>query len=389
MIINSVLDNDLYKFTMQQAVLKYKQDVPVQYGFINRRPEGRFTREFEDALGMELYAMGGLRTTSEEVRFLRDNCPYLGEEYLQFLKNFIFNPMDVSFSVRGGDLNLQIKGTWENTILWEVPLMAMISELYFTYCDKDWDHESSKTIDKATQKGIDLRKCNYAEFGTRRRRSYRTQDWVNQFMGNKGTSNVHFAMKYGKKPIGTMAHEWIMGISALEGLRHANRYALQIWNEVYKGNLGIALTDTFGTDAFFGDFDGVLARLFDGLRWDSGPWDEFARKAVNHYKSLSIKTITKSLVFTDNLDVVKALEIQKALEEQVQVSFGIGTHLTNDFVCRSDNSVVSKALNMVIKLMRCNEIPVVKLGDGVGKQMGDKDALRVANWTFKGTPLDA
>jgi nicotinate phosphoribosyltransferase len=191
------------------------------------------------------------------------------------------------------------------------------------------------------------------------------------------------------KPLGTMAHEWIMGISALEGLLHANKHAMRIWSDVYKGNLGTALTDTFGSAAFFNDFDGVLARLFDGLRHDSGDPIEFAEKAIKAYKNLGINPMTKTIIFSDGLDVDTALKIAESLNGKINFSFGIGTNLSNDFRTADDPRAVSKALNMVIKMMSCNGVDTVKISDVESKVIGEKDAVRVALWTFFKIPLDA
>jgi len=176
------------------------------------------------------------------------------------------------------------------------------------------------------------------------------------------------------KPIGTMAHEWIMGVSALEGLRHANRFALHKWKDVYKADLGIALTDTFGSDAFWEDFDLELAKVYDGVRHDSGDPLIFGEMAIKHYESLGIDPKSKTIVFSDGLNVDKALEIQKFFEGRIKTSYGIGTHFTNDFE--------TPALSMVIKLRSIDGIPVVKLSDESGKETGDERALEIANWTF-------
>lgn len=387
-VINSLLDNDLYKFTMQKAVLAYCPGTPVSYVFNNRRPEGRFNEEFIYSFHAQLERMADLKLTPDEHDFLADRCPFLGKSYLAFLKTFRFKPEEVKARLNKGELELSIHGPWESTILWEVPLMAMISELFFVHCDKDWvfaeEHQKKRYMNKA----LTLDPCHFADFGTRRRRSYAAQDLVlktqkslgyaHQFVG---TSNVHFAHRYGFRPIGTMAHEWIMGVSALEGLRHANRHALKIWSKVFDGDLGIALTDTYGTDAFFEDFDGYLARLFDGVRHDSGDPEIFARKVIAHYKKLGIDPKTKTIVFSDGLNAESARKLYDALAHLVKMSFGIGTSFTNDFA--------TKPLNMVIKMASCGGVPVVKISDVPTKAIGDKDALRVARWTFFGTALDS
>jgi nicotinate phosphoribosyltransferase len=355
-----MLDNDMYKFTMQKAVLGYKQGVPVQYVFNNRRPEGKFNMRFYDAFRTELDNMRQVRLVPEELNWFGAQCPFLGHDYLAYLHDYRYDPAEVDAKVHDGELELEINGTWERTILWEVPLMEL-------------------------RKAQMLQDCLWADFGTRRRRSYATQDLVvfasKGCDGFVGTSNVHLAHKHGVKPIGTMAHEWIMGISALEGLRYANRHALNIWKGIFKGALGIALTDTFGSAAFFEDFDLELAKLYDGVRHDSGDPLEFGKAVVEHYEGLGIDPSTKTIVFSDGLDPATADSIRRAFASIIRCSFGIGTNFTNDFE-------ESQALNMVIKLFMCNGIPVVKLSDVITKQIGDQDALRVANWTFRGQALD-
>lgn len=385
-VLNSILDNDLYKLTQQKAILSYRQDVPVRYTFSNRRPEGMFNQAFADALLDELEAMRSLHLTPDEAGWLAEQCPFLGKDYLAFLRGYEYNPAEINFEVKDGELSLDINGPWERTILWEVPLMATISELFFRHCDTDWKYNALKVRADLQNKAIYLNYCKWADFGTRRRRSYITQDLaVSTFKdrhGFVGTSNVHLAHKHGVKPIGTMAHEWFMGISALEGLRYANRHGLKIWSDIFHGNLGIALPDTFGTGAFFEDFDLYLAKLFDGVRHDSGDAVEFGEKVILHYQKLGINPLGKTIVFSDGLNPKEAVRINKHFRNRIGVSFGIGTNFTNDFPG-------SKALNMVIKMWMCNNIPVVKLSDAIGKQIGDSDALRVARWTFDGHGLDS
>lgn len=384
-IIRSLLDNDLYKFTMQKAVLAYRQQVPVAYVFVNRRPEGKFNNSFAKALADELDCMRWLTLDSAQLSWLNEKLPWLGADYLEYLNNFRFNPADVHWKIDSGELQLTIEGSWERTILWEVPLMALISELYFRYCDTNWVFDEAEQRNQLLDKGNILQSCQFSDFGTRRRRNFETQDLVvktlKQTPGFQGTSNVHLAHHYQINPIGTMAHEWIMGISALEGLRHANRHALRLWHFVYRGKLSIALTDTFGTKAFFSDFDSSLAPLYDGVRHDSGEPAAFAENVIASYQKLGIDPSTKRIIFSDGLTPERAAEIQAQFGSRIPVSFGIGTNLTNDFPG-------SPALNMVIKLAHCDGVPVVKLSDVPTKAIGDRDALRVARWTFFGTGLD-
>lgn len=390
-VIKSLFDNDLYKFTMQRAVLGYKQGVPVKYVFNNRRPESKFNHEFMKAFRSELDMVGDLRAKDNEISYLAERCPFLGSEYFEYIRNYRYNPKVVTAELSNGELNVEVEGVWEREILWEVPLMSLISELYFTHCDQDWNPSPERQLQKIHDKATRLGDTTFTDFGTRRRRNYETQDMVvREFKKLSpnfvGTSNVHLAHKHNLRPIGTMAHEWIMAISALESLRHANRYATQIWSNIYKGNLGTALPDTFGDVAFWMDFDSVLARLFDGIRHDSGDPFEFTDRTVAGYKNLGIDPLTKFAIFSDGLDVDGVLALRAYCQHKIRCSFGIGTHLTNDF--ETLDGKVSKALNMVIKMAMCNWIHVVKLSNTLSKAIGDRDALRVAKWTVYNTPLD-
>lgn len=396
-IINSLFDNDLYKFTMQRAVLNYKQGIPVKYVFNNRNPQDKFYSDFDKVLTEEIRSMAELRATDAEIAFLQSSCPFLDAQYIEYIRNFRFNPDSITVSVtKDRQLSLEISDTWENAILWEVPLMAIISELYFADQD-NWNRDLNVQSQRLAEKTLFMKDSfayqnfRFSDFGTRRRRSYLTQNLVvkqlselkNNFIG---TSNVHFAHKYNLTPIGTMAHEWIMGISALESLRYANRHAMQIWSKIYQGKLGTALTDTFGDEAFWKDFDGELARLYDGIRHDSGCPFEFVKRAIRGYENLGIDPATKTIVFSDGLDFPTAIKIFHTQGHSIKRLFGIGTNLTNDYTTLNGN--VSKPLNMVIKMSSCNSIPVVKLSNNPLKAIGDPDAVRVAKWTHFGEPLD-
>lgn len=389
----TLLDTDLYKLTMQQAVLELYPDAVAEYEFINRRPE----EPFRDGFGMELQhqveRLAKVRLEDHEAKFLREKTPFLKPWYIEYLRNYRFDPDELvqCTTVDDNQLKIRIKAPWHRSILWEVPLMSTVSALHFapSHAAGDWGYTGQ--AEKIAHKCGVLKGggCLFADFGTRRRRGYTAQDMVvsgfknSGYKGFVGTSNVHLAQKYNTTPIGTMAHEWIQAHAVLSGLRHANRYALEAWSRVYGGRLGIALTDTFGTPAFFADFDHELAHLYDGVRHDSGCPFDFAEAVVGHYKHLRINPDTKVIVFSDSLNVDLAVKIQKRCNELgIKCSFGIGTHFTNDF----DSGL--RPLNIVIKLVRLNGVPVVKLSDDRGKEIGDRDALRVARWTFLGTGLD-
>jgi nicotinate phosphoribosyltransferase len=385
-IITSLLDTDLYKTTMQQAVLELFPKANVEYRFKNRGVQ-KFTPSFLAELRRQIQLMSTISLSNEEYSWIQDNIPFFKPLYLEYLRNYRYNPDEVYLHLDDdGNLDISIKGSWHSTILWEVPLMALISELYFTMIDTDWVEDHNDIEYKAERKSgiMAAGRLNFADFGTRRRRSHLVQDSVIRGLMKqpyfRGTSNIYFAMRYDLKPIGTMAHEWIMGVSALEGLRHANYHALQDWVRVYNADLGIALTDTFGTPAFFDNFNVRLAKLYDGVRHDSGDPVEFAKKVIAHYEKLGIDPKAKTIVFSDGLDINTAIMIDSHVHGKIKTSYGIGTHLTNDF----ENS---PALNMVIKLWSINGIPVVKLSDILGKVMGDPDAVKVAQWTFQNKPL--
>lgn len=386
-IIESILDTDLYKLTMQNAVLCLYREAQAKIQFINRKPKFQvFNQEAITAINSAIEEMAELRLTSDEFDFLSQRCSYLNNfGYLYYLKNYRFNPKEVKVDLQNGNLSVEITGPWHSAILWEVPLMAIISEVYFRIIHKNWSMKNQAVYAEQKQKEMCAAGCQNADFGTRRRRSYDTQSLVvacmKKFDSFVGTSNVHLAMQHGVTPIGTMAHEWIQAHSVLCSLRHANRYALQSWNDVYQGLLGIALTDTYGSESFWMDFDRNLSRLYDGVRHDSGNPYRFVDAAVKHYRRHKIDPMTKTAVFSDGLNVQNAIEIHKYCRGKIKDSYGIGTHYTNDFPD-------GMALNMVIKLVELDNIPVIKLSDEPGKMSGDKDAIRVANYIHRGIPLD-
>ncbi len=391
--IVSILDDDLYKFSMQHAVWRLYPKVRVKYRFTDRRPKGNWTTEALLALKKKIKDLRKLRLTAEERQYCEANFPWMSPDYWTYLANYRFNPKEVKVWIEKGNLKLEIAGRWCRTILWEVKLLALISETYYEHIDTNWSEDGQDDI--MLQKSMMLMDAGVAwgDFGTRRRRNFASQERVVRICKDNpnftGTSNVYLAMKYKVKALGTMAHEWIMAHAALFSLKHANRFALHAWNSVYQGALGTALPDTYGTDAFLRDFDGVLARLFDSVRHDSGPWKDWAEKMIAHYTSLKIDWKTKPLGFTDGNTAESAIEIHKwVVALGGKCWFGIGTSMTNDF------GEESPALSIVIKLVEVTDndgevIHVVKLSDTPEKASGDKDAVRVAKWTHFGIPLDA
>ncbi|MCF8716049.1 nicotinate phosphoribosyltransferase [Joostella atrarenae] len=380
-VFNSILDNDFYKFTMQCAVVKLFPNVQGKYKFINRG-EHKFPEGFEQALRTAVDNMALLQLTKDEKQFLRKNCQYLNPAYVDFLEGYRYDPSEVTIKQTGEDLEVYISGYWYRTILWEVPLLAMISELYYELTKQErWPKEKivDNTLDKIklyNELGV-----TFAEFGTRRRHSYRTHREVvhtlSSFKGKSftGSSNVHMAMLYNVKPIGTHAHEWFMFHAAEYGFKMANAMSLEHWVDVYRGDLGVALSDTYTTEVFFKQFDTKFAKLFDGVRHDSGDPIEFAEKTIAHYKSHGINPLYKYIIFSDGLNPEKVELITKACKGKIGISFGIGTNLTND--------VGLRPMNIVIKLTDVltsdNEwLPTVKLSDEPNKHTGDKKMISLA-----------
>lgn len=376
MIIQDFIDNDLYKFTTMNAIQKKFPEAEVAYRFINRG-ETLFPIGFAERLRQEVEAMASLFLSEEAERFMRRKCYYFDAVFFDLLKGFRFDPKEVDIQQEGGELKVEIRGLWYRTVLWEVPLMAIISELYFQMTAQTPQGIAEKAIKKA-QAFVDLG-AELSEFGTRRRFSFEVQDRVvgilKQYMGSllNGTSNVYLALKHNLTPMGTHPHEWFMYHGAHYGYRAANELALANWVDVYDGYLGIALTDTYTSTNFFGSFTTKYAKLFDGLRWDSGDPFEFTEQAIRHYRLHRVDPRTKTIVYSDALDLEGVKKIREFVKGRVHDVYGIGTYLTND--------VGVKPLNMVIKLFECRPqkcpffIPTVKLSDAKGKHTGNPEEI--------------
>lgn len=357
-----------------------------------------------DWLQEQITKLGHLTVTPEEIKYLQDSCPYFSPEYLGFLKDFRLYPSkQIESSFHEGDVTLLVKGTWLDTILYEIPLLALTSEAYFKFCDTDWDHSGQQ--EKAKEKGLSLLKagCVFSEFGSRRRRDYKTHDLVMRGLSEaksegeslpgkwSGTSNVHFAMKYRVAPIGTVAHEWFMGIAAITNdYKKANEAALQYWTGTFgRGILSIALTDTFGTPNFLEAFkkpvpagqsteptpnSPTYAETWTGVRQDSGDPREFIRRMRNFYDSQNIKD-PKTIVFSDSLNVERCIEYFEATKAVgLTPSFGVGTFFTNDFIKKSSGGK-SVPLNIVIKLSEAGGRSCIKISDNLGKNMGPQELV--------------
>lgn len=381
MIIKSLLDNDLYKFTMQYAVITLFPRAKVRYEFINRG-NTKFPNGFEKLVQREIENMSYIQTNEEELKYFQKVAYYLPPTYFDFLKGYKYDPNEVEVKLVDNMLQIRIEGYWYRTILWEVPILAIVSELYFKYMDFPiWPKE--KIIENTAQKArlFEELQANFADFGTRRRYSFENHDLVIKTLKENspkhfvGSSNVYFAYKYQLTPIGTQAHEWIMFHAAKYGFEMANKLAMENWVKIYRGDLGIALSDTFTSEAFFRSFDTKLAKLFDGVRQDSGDPFVFGDRLIEHYKKCRIDPTTKTIIFSDQLNPEMVKKLVHYFRGKIRFSFGIGTNLTND--------VGVEPLNIVIKLSeampegRC-WTPTVKLSDSKGKYTGDIEMINIA-----------
>lgn len=374
MIIKHFTDNDLYKFSVMLAIQKLYPWAYVKYAFTNRG-RTQFPEGFAEKMREEVAAMADLKLTQEEKKFVKTKCYFFDPVFVDFLEGFRYKPEEVTIVQEGGDLSVIIEGYWYRTVLWEVPLLAIISELYFKMTGATPADVEGKAVKKA--KALSGIEADYSEFGTRRRFSFEVQDKVvgtlKAHSGEyfKGTSNVYLAMKYNTTPIGTMPHEWFMYHGAIYGYRSANIKGLEAWVDVYDGSLGIALTDTYTTDAFFDSFSLKHAKLFDGVRHDSSDPLVFADKAILFYEKNRIDPTSKTLVFSDSLNLESVKAIKNHVAGRIHDTYGIGTFFSND--------VGVKPLNIVIKLTDVkvhkkdmNYLKAVKLSDVAGKHTGDE-----------------
>jgi len=386
MIITSLLDNDFYKFTMMQGVLHHFADIDAEYTFNCRTPGIDFT-SYIDEIERELDILCTLHFSEDELDYL-SRIPFFKKDFIDFLSLFKLNRDHVIPGVsENGTLLIKIKGSWLLTILFEVPVLAIVNEIYFKHMLSSPDYDGARN--KLDKKISIIRKnsgiIKFADFGTRRRHSFKWHEEVVRHLTNTldpknftGTSNVFFARKFGIKPIGTMAHEWIMAGQAVGVKLHlSQRHMLQKWTDEYRGDLGIALTDTIGINAFLNDFDLYFAKLYDGVRHDSGDPVEFGYKIIEHYKKLGIDPTTKTIVFSNSLDFKKIEMLAVEFQGKINTSFGIGTNLTNDFPG-------IKPLSIVMKMSRCNGYPVAKISDDADKVMcDDPEFLKYLKKVFK------
>ncbi len=390
MLIQSLLDTDLYKFTMQEVVWNQFPNVRVEYAFQCRTP-GVDLSPYADEIRDELAAYCALRLSDAEAAYLK-SIRFLKPSYIDALSDLRLCADYVEITVHPDTapenrLQIRIRGNWFQTILFEVPLLAIVNEVYFRHTqphDAANQAEGTRRLDaKLAQLSAETdAPVALIEFGTRRR--YR-QDWqltvverLRDGLGPwfLGTSNVHAARTLGLKAHGTMAHEFLQACQALVALPDFQKFALETWMQECRGDLGIALSDVVGMEAFLKDFDKLFCKAYDGCRHDSGDPVEWGEKLIRHYQSMGIDPATRAAVFSDALDIDKALMLARHFRGRLKTSFGIGTNLTND--------LGFAPLSIVIKMSRCQGRPVAKLSDSPGKAMcHDETYLAYLREVFK------
>lgn len=371
--IVSLLDTDYYTFTMMQPVLHHYPTADVEYELIVRSDED--LRPYAAEIRSQLAELAEMSFTDDQLRYL-ESKPYLKPDFIRFLGLYRFNLRYIHVGEENGQLSIRVRGPWLHCIMFEQPILAMVSEIRnkHVYPDvilTDVATQLYKKFDwlQTNLSDDEMKYLKVADFSTRRRLSFEGQREMVQIMKRDfpgtfvGSSNVHLAREFDIPALGTMAHQWIMAHQQLgPRLRDSQSVAMDVWVREYRGELGIALPDTITSDVFLGDFDKFFAKLFDGVRHDSGEPVAWAEKFIRHYQMLGIDPMTKTLIFSDGLNFEVVARIIRALAGRIQFSFGIGTNLGNDVPG-------VKPLSIVMKMTRCNGEPVAKISDEPSKIM--------------------
>lgn len=385
-MIHTILDTDLYKFTTSYAYIKLFPYAMGTFSFKDR-DETVYTEAFLNKLKAEVANLANVALTDKELEYMTRNCRFLPRVYWEWLSSFRFQPEKIDIYLdEEHHLNIEITDYLYKSTLYEVPLLAIVSEIKNQTQGNVANPE--EIICKLSEKVVlsNEHQLSFSEFGTRRRFSFDVQDRVISYLKKSahyctGTSNCYFAMKYEMKMMGTHPHEWFMFHGAQFGYKHANYMALENWVNVYDGDLGIALSDTYTSDIFLTNLSRKQAKLFDGVRCDSGNELEFIDKLTARYKELGIDSTTKTIVFSNALDFGKALEIQEYYRGKIRCAFGIGTNLTND--------TGFKPSNIVMKLTQCKMNvnqewrECVKLSDDIGKHIGSPEEVRACLYDLR------
>lgn len=376
-IITSLLEQDMYKFSMGQCIYHQFSGYKTTWTFKCRNTDVFFTPEMVEEIKEQIKAFCQLRFTEDELQYL-DNIKWIKGSYVDFLR--IWQPRYEDFEINTDaecGLSIETKGSWLNTSMYEIPTLAIVNEVFFRMnynYDELFESFNERLENKIKKIAIGGNLCisNFSEFGLRRRLSSEAQELAVKRLAETrlgcstfiGTSNVYLAKKYNLTPVGTMAHEWIMCVGQgnhKHNPAYSNWFALDAWVKEYGILNGTALTDTITTDCFLKDFQLTYATLFSGVRHDSGDPFEWGEKMIEHYENLGVDSKTKTLLFSDSLDFEKADKLFRHFNKKSKVAFGIGTYLSND--------THVPALNIVMKTTKCNGQDVAKISDVAGKGM--------------------
>lgn len=381
LIIDSILQQDLYADTMAWGALSLYPKVRTDDVFIDR-DYAHFPFGFADELRRQVELMADLRLQTAQADFMRRACYYLPGQYIDWRSTYRFDPNEVTITQDQGRLQVGVHGNFYRTVFWETPLLALITELKNRMT---WKTVDGAYLDRARAKGLEYRSfpAPFSEFGTRRRFSAHVQRKVLETLLDSagraseggvllGTSNLQLAMDYNLKPMGTYAHKWVQLHAGLYGARMANRMAMEAWQKVYDTRLGIALTDTLTTKEFLTCFDRHLALLFDGVRQDSGNPFEYTDLIIQHYRALEIDPMSKTILFSDSLDVGLVGKLVEYCRGKIKCVFGIGTSLTHDILGVKAPRIVMK--QWAVYLANGRKVYTVKIPDDPGKSSGDPKA---------------
>lgn len=378
MIIESLLDTDLYKFTMQQCVLHQFPGAEVEYRF-KCRSVGVDLRPYLDEIREEIRHLTTLTFTEDELEYLR-SLRFIKNDYVEFLS--LFHLKEKYVEVKASEdypcgIDIHIAGPWLHTILFEIPVLAIVNEVYFRRTQPNLtDEEGIRRLDAKIAMILNEPEndgLRISDYGTRRRFSHAWQEQVilrlREGLGEHflGTSNVLFAKRHGLIPLGTMAHEYLQACQALgPRLRDSQVFGFEMWAKEYRGDLGIALSDVYGMEPFLKDFDMYFCKLFDGARHDSGDPFVWGERMIEHWTKNKCDPRSKSLIFSDALTIPRVLELWRRFRGRVGLGFGIGTNLMND--------KGPAPLNVVIKMVRANGQPVAKISDAPEKGMCEDES---------------
>jgi len=387
-IIKHFTDDDLYKLSMCCAVIDNFPRAQVKYQFVDRDntiyPEG-----FADEVQHQIELLENVVITDEEINFMRRRCYYIPDWFYVYLKGFRFSRDWVHvWQDEECHLHIEFEGNWSHTILLEVKVLAIVSELYYILTNQTEKLDYKECYRKAYHKAERLlgAGCVYSDFGTRRRASFESEEqvvkamkacqeskkWPGLFVG---TSNVYLAMKYDLTPVGTMAHEFICAIGGMYGPQMANHMAMEAWSHTFRGALGTFLYDSFGWEIFSMNFSEDFANLFKGLRIDSGDNKEQLMKIVEKYRQLNIDSRSKQVIFSNALDTERAIAINEFARDYCQPSFGIGTHFTNDFDGIKPMNIVIKLVAVKITESWTFYNDTCKLSEDRGKHTGKPEVI--------------